>query len=101
MKDLIDLIDIYLGTKELVLFENVLDKIVNSTTQDNYLKIIKIIDESPNSSELDLSMYINKIANPDFLELERIIHKKLKIFIDIDAIYDLQMAFKKIKSDES
>ena len=101
MKDLIDLIDIYLGTKELVLFENVLDKIVNSTTQDNYLKIIKIIDESPNSSELDLSMYINRIANPDFLELESIIHKKLKIFIDIDAIYDLQMAFKKIKSDES
>ena len=101
MKDLIDLIDIYLGTKELVLFENVLDKIVNSTTQDNYLKIIKIIDELPNSSELDLSMYINRIANPDFLELESIIHKKLKIFIDIDAIYDLQMAFKKIKSDES
>ena len=101
MKDLNDLIDIYLTNKEVILFENALDKIVNSTTHDNYLKIIEIIDKSPHSTELDLSMYINKIANPDFLELERIIHKKLKIFIDIDAIYDLQIALKKIKPNES
>lgn len=79
----------------MFLFENALDKIVNSTTQDNYLKIIKIIDESPNSTESDFSMYINKIANPDFLELERIIHKKLKVYIDIDAINNLKLALKK------
>lgn len=40
-------------------------------------------------------MYINKIANPDFLELERIIHKKLKVYIDIDAINNLKLALKK------
>ena len=53
---LIDLLIFYLTTKEVVLFETTLDKMVTLTTLDNYLKVIDYIDSSPNSIEIDLSM---------------------------------------------
>ena len=53
---LIDLLKFYLTTKEVVLFETTLDKMVTLTTLDNYLKVIDYIDSSPNSIEIDLSM---------------------------------------------
>ena len=48
--------EILLTTKEVVLFETILDKMVSLTTSDNYLKVIDYIDSSPNSMEIDLSM---------------------------------------------
>ena len=53
---LIDLLKFYLTTKEVVLFETTLDKMVTLTTLNNYLKVIDYIDSSPNSIEIDLSM---------------------------------------------
>lgn len=97
MHSLIDLVKFYLTTKEVVSFETALDKMAALTTLDNYLKIINYIDSFPSSTELDLSMYINKISSPKFIGLYKIIEEKLKEFEDIDAIHDLEMALKKIK----
>lgn len=96
MDSLIDLVKFYLTTKEVVSFETALDKMATLTTLDNYLKVIDFIDCYPNSTELDLSMYINEISSPEFIGLKKIIEDKLKEFEDIDAIHDLEMALKKI-----
>jgi hypothetical protein len=97
MDSLIDLVKFYLTTKEVISFETALDKMASLTSSDNYINIIDYIDSFPNSTELDLSMYINAIASPKFIGLEKIIIKKLDVFEDIDAIHDLEMALKKIK----
>ena len=96
MDSFIDLVTFYLTTTEVVSFETALDKMTTLTNSDNYLNTINYIDNFPNSTELDLSMYINKIATSEFIELETIIKSKLKLFEDIDAIHDLEMALKKI-----
>ena len=92
MVSLIDLVKFYLTTKEVVSFETVLDKMASQTTSNNYLNTINYMDSFPNSTELDFSMYINEIASPEFIDLEKIIKAKLKVFEDIDAIHDLEMA---------
>jgi hypothetical protein len=97
MDSLIDLVKFYLTTKEVISFETALDKMASLTSSDNYINIIDYIDSFPNSTELDLSMYINAIASPKFISLEKIIIKKIDVFEDIDAIHDLEMALKKIK----
>ena len=97
MDSLLDLVKFYLTTKEVVSFETALDKMASLTTSVNYINVIDYIDSFPNSTELDLSMYINAIASPKFIGLEKIIKTKLDVFEDIDAIHDLEMALKKIK----
>ena len=97
MDEIKKLIDFYLTTSEVFYFEEVLDKIVALTTKDNYLEITNyIINCTHTTSELDLSIYINEIAKPEYYGLTQIINNKLKTFTDTDAIEDLEDALKKI-----
>ena len=99
MKELQNLIDYYLTTRNVYGAEDALEKLVELTTKDNYLKIINYIDtHESNKHELDLSMYIVEIANKEYQDLIPIINTKLKIFTDNDAVEDLEDALKKINS---
>lgn len=97
MEEIKKLVDFYLTTKEVFYFEEVLDKIVGLTTEDNYLEITNyIINCEHPTSELDVSIYICEIAKPAYKGLTQIINTKLKNFKDTDAIEDLEDALKKI-----
>ena len=96
MKDIDALIDLYLTSKYVERFELVLEKLAIKTRQENYMYIINKIDADPNSSELDLSLYINEISNINYSELEDFIYSKFALFEDSDAIEGLQEALIKL-----
>ena len=89
-KELDKLIQFYIETSEVYSFEMALKKMSDATTNDNYNYIVDKIDNHPQSSELDLSMYLYEIASPVYSDLEMIIRKKLQTFQDHDAIEDLE-----------
>lgn len=91
-----ELIELYLTSKYVEKFELVLEKLVSLTTTRNYNYIISKIDNEPNSTELDLSLYINEISNPKYSDLEGFINSKLSLFKNLDAIEELQEAIIKL-----
>ncbi len=96
MNDIDKLINLYLSSKYADKFEMILNKLSNKTSSENYMYIINKIDNEPNSTELDLSLYINEISNPNYLDLEDFIYSKILLFKDSNAIKDLQNALIKI-----
>ncbi|PHR69403.1 MAG: hypothetical protein COA67_10545 [Lutibacter sp.] len=91
------LINYYMTKTSVDLTEIALERLVYMTNASNYLLIISKIENFPNVSELDLSMYIVEIAQPNYINLITLIHQKLITFKDIDAIDDLNSALQKIK----
>lgn len=99
MKELENLIDHYLTTRNVYGAEDALEKMVALTTKENYLKIINYIEnKNVKKHELDLSMYIVEIARKEYQDLIPIINSKLEKYSDNDAIEDLENALKKISS---
>ena len=96
MDDINELIDLYLSSRYVDKFELVLEKMVGLTTSENYMYIIDKIDSDSNSTELDLSLYINEISNPNYINLEDFIYSKFWLFKDSDAIEDLREALIKL-----
>lgn len=99
MKELENLIDYYLTTRNVYGAEDALEKMVALTTKENYLEIVKYIENKDvKKHELDLSMYLVEIACKEYQDLIPIINSKLEKYSDNDAIEDLENALKKINS---
>ncbi|NVK53010.1 MAG: hypothetical protein HWD85_08750 [Flavobacteriaceae bacterium] len=99
MKEIENLIDHYLTTRNVYGAEDALEKMVELTTRENYLHIINYIENKDvKKHELDLSMYIVEIACKEYQDLIPIINSKLKEYSDNDAIEDLENALKKINA---
>ena len=92
-----ELINYYLEESSVDLVEIALERLVSQTNVENYLEIISSIEKHPESTELDMSMYITDIAKPAFTSLAPVINGYLNSFTDVDAIEDLNEAMNKLK----
>ena len=91
-----ELIEFYVQTPEVLSFEMALEKLIMVTTLQNYKYIVNAISNHPDSSELDLSLYIHGIASPIYADLKNFIKEKLLSIEDKDAIEDLKDSLEKI-----
>lgn len=91
-----DLIETYVNSRVVFILELALEKLIDYTNPYNYESTIRSIQDHPNSSELDLSMYILEIANPQYSSLTRIIQSLLETFNDKNAIEDLEKVIFKL-----
>lgn len=69
-----------------------LEKIATQTNESNYMENINILIDHPNSSELEVALYISEIASPEFKELNGVIKTLLKTYKDQDSIEELEEA---------
>ncbi|SDW50502.1 hypothetical protein SAMN05444411_101875 [Lutibacter oricola] len=92
-----ELIEEYLTNHSVFLVEMALEKLVAKTTEANYLEIISKIEKFPNSTEIDVAMYIHDIAKPNYVDLKLNIQLKKLAFKDKDAIEELDFALLKIQ----
>ena len=97
-KDLSSLVTAYLNQRSPYIKEQYLDLLAEKSTTENFLPIIRQMQEDPKLHELELSMYINEIARPDFVELMPIIAELRTTFKDKDALEDMDEAEAKINS---
>ena len=93
-----ELINYYLTESSVDLIEIALERLVRNTNEENYLVVISSIENHTESTELDMAMFINDVANPNFASLETVINGYLKFFTDADAIEELNEALGKIKA---
>ncbi|MCL7754968.1 hypothetical protein [Polaribacter sp. Z022] len=97
MKEIKELVDYFLTSRNIYGVEEAIDIIVSKTTTYNYKEIIHYIENHPEYKiESDITIYLAEIANKDLPELETIIKERLKIFTSKSGIEDLNEALQKI-----
>ena len=92
-----ELVEAYQTARSAYMAEQYLDELVARSTLDNYLAIIHQMKQHAKFHELDLSLYINDIAKPEFSGLMEVITELRKTFKDKDALEDLEEAAAKIR----
>ena len=85
-----------LTEREVFLYEQLQDKLIEETTEQNYLGIIMSMQAHENVSALDVSMYIAEISSRKYSGLKEIILPLLEKETDVDVIEDLEIALKNL-----
>ncbi|WP_298777698.1 hypothetical protein [uncultured Polaribacter sp.] len=98
MKNITHLINYYLTTKEVYSLEQILNDLVISTNQENYLEIISKLEEHPYSTEVETSIYLTEISKKNLKGLKSIIKIKQKNYTNKTALEYLEEALINIKS---
>jgi len=90
----------YLNERSVFLREEYLDLLAARTTVENFQMVLAVMKADPDTTELDVSLYINEIAKPEFQEFLPLIADLRKSFKDPDSLEDLDEAEAKIRSED-
>lgn len=98
MKEIKELVDYFLTSKNIYGVEEALDIIVSKTTANNFTDIIHYIENHTEYKiEADISIYLAEIADKNLPGIETIIKERLKIFTSESGIEDLNEALENFK----
>lgn len=92
MTEINELIDYYLTSKVVFTQEEVLNKLVLLSSENNYKKIISKLENYSNDTEIETTIYLIEIANKKFIGFKEIIQEKLTTYTNKDAIKNLNEA---------
>ena len=91
-----NIISSYTSERDPTSREVLFDLLVEKTTDENYLEVLKILESEEGVLELEISMVIEAIATPNRKDIIPIIKKMLAVSTDEDVLEDLNDALKKI-----
>jgi hypothetical protein len=92
MTEINELIDYYLTSKVVFTQEEVFNKLVLLSSENNYKKIISKLENYSNDTEIETTIYLIEIANKKFIGFKEILQEKLKTYTNKDAIENLNEA---------
>ena len=99
MKEIKELVDYFLTSRNIYGVEEAIDIIVAKTNINNYKEIIHYIENHTEYKiESDISIYLAEIAHKNLPELETIIKERLKVFTSDSGKEYLNEALEKIAS---
>ena len=92
MTEINELIDYYLTSKVVFTQEEVFNKLVLLSSENNYKKIISKLENYSNDTEIETTIYLIEIANKKFIGFKEILQEKLTTYTNKDAIKNLNEA---------
>ena len=97
MDEIKNIILAYCTSRDVYTAERALDDLVAKTTPENYLEIIRQIENTPGAIEFDVTIYMLELITEKDYDLSTLVHERLQQYSEQNAIEDLQEALTLLK----